>query len=160
MRLSLLAFSLFFSAAAAQAQAGPERALDFLAGDWTITDPSGATGRSHIVVQVPHAMLYELREIGSDGPLPLWFAFSEEGGWVQLFPGPAGMRAFRLVSDSRAWPLVFGGDVRLRDGTPVRFRLTMSRASNDESRRLLEMSHDGGATWSTAFDYTYRRAGH
>ena len=38
----------------------------------------------------------------------------------------------------------------LRDGTPVRFRMTMTRVSDDESGRILEMSRDNGATWSPA----------
>ena len=149
---------LLLVAATAAGQAPPQAQLDFLVGDWQVTDAAGRIGRSHIIAQVPGAMLYELREVGGDGPLPLWFEYSERGaGWIQLFPSPAGIREFALLSPPGAWPMVFGADVTLQDGSRARFRLTMSRASADRNRRLLEMSRDGGGSWATVFDYEYRR---
>ena len=133
--------------------------LDFLEGQWAIHDPSGAeVGRSRIAVQAPGAMLFEERKVGEDAQ-PLWFENSEtDKGWVQLFVGASGlMREFKQTSAPGVWPMIMTGDVVLRDGTPATFRLTMSRASNDETRRLLEMSRDKGGSWSPVFDYTYRR---
>ncbi|MGQ0590192.1 MAG: hypothetical protein ACT4N8_11795 [Sphingosinicella sp.] len=155
------ALILFALAAPAAAQAPAESQLDFLAGEWTLHDAAGAEiGRSRVVVQAPAAMLYEERRVGEREAQPLWFArFERDGGWTQLFVGATDMvREFRPVSPPGAWPLVLGGDVTLRDGTPVRFRMTMTRVSDDESGRILEMSRDNGATWSTTFDYRYRRA--
>ncbi|MBV9883702.1 MAG: hypothetical protein JO276_11890 [Sphingomonadaceae bacterium] len=159
MRLATLVSGIFLStAAAAGGQPPPAGQLDFLAGDWRITDSAGREGRSRIIVQGPGAMLFELREIGGDGPLPLWFEYAERThGWLQLFPGPNGLREFALESPAGAWPMVFGAEVALQDGSRARFRLTMTRASADESRRLLELSRDGGRTWSPVFDYLYRR---
>jgi len=133
--------------------------LDFLAGDWEISDPTGAVvGRSHIEVQAPGAMLFELRRVG-EGAQPLWFAFSErDAGWTQLFVGAIGMiRQFSASSAAGAWPMVLTQDVVLRDGAPARFRLTMARQSDDETTRLLERSRDSGATWTVVFNYRYRR---
>ena len=147
--------------AQAAAQPSAESQLDFLVGEWTLHDPAGAEiGRARVAEQAPGAMLYEERRIGERDAQPLWFArFERDSGWTQLFVGAAGMvREFRPVSPPGAWPLVLGGDVTLRDGTPVRFRMTMTRASDDESGRILEMSRDSGATWTTTFDYRYRRA--
>lgn len=156
-----LAAALAAMAATAQTSAAADpvhNQLDVLLGDWSLTDASGATGRSRIVAEVPGAMLYELREIGPDGPLPLWFAFSERShGWVQLFPGPAGIREFALLSEPGRWPLVFGGDVTLRDGSPARFRLTMVQPDPDHGERRLEVSRDGGGSWQPVFVYHYRR---
>jgi hypothetical protein len=135
--------------------------LDFLAGDWAISDASGSVvGRSHIVVQAPGVALYEERRVGEEMQ-PLWFQRVEhQQAWTQLFVGAAGMvREFPASSAPGAWPVVMGADVTLRDGTPVRFRLTMTRASDDDSRRVLEMSRDQGTSWSTVFDYRYRRTG-
>ncbi len=136
--------------------------LDFLAGDWVIHDQTGAlVGSATILLQAPGAMLFEQRTVARDAPQPLWFVHAERtGGWVQLFLNPGGqVREFTTESTNGNWPLVLGAQVRLRDGALARFRLTMTRASDNESRRLLEMSRDGGTSWSAVFDYTYRRTG-
>ena len=104
-------------------------------------------------------MLYEQRTIGATAAQPLWFANAERaGGWVQLFLNPTGeLREFSTLSATGDWPLVLGGDVTLRDGGRAKFRLTISRAPDEESRRVLEMSRDNGQTWAVVLDYTYRR---
>ena len=161
MRFRLILFAAAaFSASTALAQ--EESRLDFLAGEWTIHDPSGTeVGWSRIVVQAPGAMLYEERQVGERPVQPLWFERAERnGGWTQLFVGAAGMtREFRPLSPAGEWPLVLGNDVTLRDGTPVRFRMTLDAPSDEGSRRRLEMSSDQGANWSIVFDYVYRRRG-
>jgi hypothetical protein len=159
--LAFLILVPYCCAAGAFAQlAAPPPQLDFLAGSWALHDPSGTrVGSSRIVVQASNAMLFEERQVGNAAMQPLWFANVESSGrWTQYFVGALGLiRAFVAESGPGAWPIVMGADVTLRDGTPVRFRMTMSRASADETRRILEISRDGGAAWSTVFDYVYRR---
>jgi len=155
--IALIAASAWWSAAA---NAAEPVSLDFLGGDWTLFDPSGKeAGKSHVDVQLPGAMIYE-RRTDASGELPVWFFNSEaEGGWVQLFPGPAGaLREFAPQSKPGEWPLVLGSDVTLRDGRKAKFRLTLRHASDNESHRLLEMSTDAGKSWSPVFDYKYVRA--
>lgn len=135
--------------------------LSFLTGDWVLHDASGATvGVSHIEVSGTNAVLFEQRTIGTNPSQPLWFVNSERaGGWVQLFLNPSQqVREFTMQSVGGSWPLILGGEFELRDGTAARFRLTITHESDALSRRLLEMSRDGGETWSPALDYTYRRA--
>jgi len=134
--------------------------LDFLKGDWNLVGADGvAAGESHIDVPLPGSMVAEQRK-DANGVLPVWFFNSEEkGGWVQLFPGRSGaLRAFYPQSAPGAWPLVLGTKVKLKDGRDGQFRLTLSHASDNESRRILEMSTDAGKTWSLVFDYKYVRA--
>lgn len=134
--------------------------LDFLAGKWAIFDANGAQiGESMIEIQAPEAMIYEVRRVGEGAAQPLWMARLERSqGWAQLFVSPAGVREFPALSTPGEWPLVMGAPTTLRNGSKVEFRLTMTKASDDESRRHLEMTRDGGASWSTVLDYTYRRA--
>jgi hypothetical protein len=150
--LALLALS-------SSGEAATVASLDFLGGDWVLLDPAGKpVGRSHVDVQLPGAMIYE-RRTDRDGELPVWFVNAEDrGGWVQLFPGPTGqLREFVPQSKPDAWPMVLGSEVTLRDGRAAQFRLTLSRESDNESRRLLEMSTDQGKNWSPVFDYRYVR---
>jgi hypothetical protein len=154
-----LAAAMALFAPAAQAQDGLQ--LDFLAGEWTLHDSGGTpVGRARITVQAPGAMIYEERTVGDQPMQPLWFENAERsGGWTQLFVGPRNqVREFTTLSEPGAWPLIFGGDVVRRDGTPARFRLTLTRQSDDESRRVLEISTDGGLSWQIVFDYRYVRA--
>ena len=161
-----LMLSLVLAAPAIAAQpAAPDAAasaidLDILGGQWDLYDSSGKkVGASTITVQAPGAALFEQRTADGGEAQPLWFINSErDKGWIQLFLGPSNQaRAFTLQSPANSWPLVLGSDVVLRDGTPARFRMTLTRASADLSRRKLEMSRDQGASWSTVFDYEYRR---
>lgn len=136
------------------------RQLDFLDGSWVIEDTDGEQiGFAEIVAQVPGTMLYERRTVGDGAAQSLWLENAERnGGWTQLFVGPVGQtREFVPWSAPGKWPLVLGADVTLQDGTPVRFRMTLTRESEDASGRRLEISRDGGGNWKTLFDYRYRR---
>jgi hypothetical protein len=155
-----LVLALLAVATPATAEAPQAAFLDSLIGDWELLDPTGAkVGQSRVVVQAPGAMLYEERRIGSGAIQPLWFANSEpNGGWTQLFVGVSGqIREFRMQSPAGEWPLVLGADVRLADGSPARFRLTVTPLADGNSRRVLERSTDVGANWTTVFNYTYRK---
>lgn len=143
----------------AQDRSAAAVSLDALAGKWTLHDAAGApVGESTVQVQVPGAMLYEERRVGDGRPQPLWFANFEADGWRQLFVGIGGtMREFATESPAGQWPLVMGANVVTQDGATTKFRMTIARPAKDESRRVLEASRDAGRTWSTVFDYTYRR---
>lgn len=151
------AFALFLCTSV---QADPGSQLDSLAGSWEIRDPTGKPiGTSQIVVQAPEAMIYEMRQVGDEAPQPIWFSqFERHGKWSQLFVGANGsLREFVTQSAPGVWPIVMAGDVILRDKTPARFRLTMFQPSDTNSRRMLEISRDAGATWNTVFEYEYVR---
>jgi hypothetical protein len=136
--------------------------LDFLAGDWVLSDPNGKqVGTSHVTLDLSDAVVREVRH-DAQGVLPVWFVRTEQnqGGWSQLFPGPRGMlREFTPVSGPGEWPLILGGEALLTDGRLARFRLTLTHDSAVASHRLLQMSTDGGQTWQVIFDYFYRRVG-
>jgi hypothetical protein len=156
----ILALTLSGPLPAAGAQQASGTQLDFLAGQWILADSAGGEiGRSVIAIQAAGAMLFEERRIGDAAPQALWFANSEaNGGWTQLFVGAAGMiREFKPTSAQGSWPIVLGADVTLRDGSAARYRMTIQRQSEAESRRILEISRDSGASWQKVFDYNYRR---
>lgn len=160
IRLFLVALLAAAPSVAWGQQATYDTSLDFLVGDWALFDANGKqVGTSTIVAEFPGSMLLETRKVDGQPPQPLWFENAEaEGGWSQLFVGPQGkVRMFKPVSPQSKWPLELGSDVTLQDGTPVRFKMTMTHPSAERSNRKLEMSRDAGATWTTVFDYEYRR---
>ena len=153
---ALLALSLL-----SPAHAGQAVSLDFLQGRWNILDASGnRLGTSEIAIQASEAMLFETRTITGRPPQPLWLANTEsDGGWIQLFVAVNGrLREFRTRSPAGEWPLVLGAHVGTADGAEVDYRMTIAAPSRDRSHRLLEVSRDGGATWTDVLDYRYVRA--
>ncbi len=159
-QMSVGMFALFFTMVSAFSQENGPPDLSFLAGSWAIYTPDGnLAGSSEISLEGWGAVLFEKRRIGEERPQPLWLVNSEEaGGWKQLFVGVNGLvREFKSRAGQTPWPLVLEGDVTLRDGSRVTFRLTIEHASDDESRRVLERTTDNGATWTPVLDYTYRR---
>ena len=158
--IALACFIAALSPLAADADDAAPVDLGFLAGEWVIHDATGETiGWSRIDEQADNAVLFEIRTIGDKKGQPLWFVNSEaDGDWEQLFLGPTGaVRAFSAQSQTGAWPMVLGSSVTLADGTPAQFRMTIIKADDDHSRRTLEISKDAGASWTTIFDYDYRR---
>jgi hypothetical protein len=134
--------------------------MDFLEGRWIIQDASRtAVGVSEVEIQAPGAMLLERRQVGDRPVQMLWFENSERnGGWTQLFLGPMGaVREFAPIGQSASWPLTLGANVVLQDGSMADFRMTLSRPSDDSTRRRLEISRDNGVTWQDVFDYYYIR---
>lgn len=155
--IAVMAISVAGRPAVVSAQT--QGALDVLVGQWTLHDAKGVlVGESHVQVLEAGVMLFEARRVGSAKPQSLWFANFESQGWQQLFVGVQGaLRSFATESAVGLWPIVMGATVATRDGQATRFRMTISRATNDEMRRVLESSRDAGSTWTTVFDYTYRR---
>lgn len=151
--------ALVLVATPSSARAQARDPMEILVGRWTLHDAKGGVaGDSVVEVLRPGAMLFERRRVGDAPPQPLWFAHFETGGWQQLFVGPrATLRTFTTESAPGRWPVVMGATIATQDGQVTRYRMTMSRATDDEIRRLLEASTNGGLAWATVFDYTYRR---
>jgi len=142
--------------ASASVDTGRPASLDFLKGAWQLFDATGQpVGTS--CVWIENGFVSEVRR-DRDGDLPVWFYQSESNsGWTQLFPGPSGaLREFLPLSKPGVWPMVLGNQFTLKDGRKADFRLTLKTLAGRNSRRTLEMSTDGKASWSTVFDFEYR----
>lgn len=127
--------------------------LDDLAGEWIVTDASGArVGRSAIEIEAPHAVLREALDLG-DRTQALWLMRSERlGDWLALMLTDTSVRELAAAGAPGQWPLVLTGRGREAD-----FRLTISQTDGGH-RRVLETSSDRGANWSVVHDHAYRRA--
>ncbi|HYE45975.1 MAG TPA: hypothetical protein VEA44_09420 [Caulobacter sp.] len=143
-------------AAAPQPCSGPERAqFDFWVGDWDVYP----TGKDTLVAHSTIEKLY-----GGCAVRENWKPLKGTGGgslnaWV-----PA-EKAWRQswADSSGAWVEFKGGwsgkaMVLQGDWSGVTTRMTYTPAADGSVRQHGETTKDGGQTWTTSFDLTYRPA--
>jgi len=130
------------------------RALDFWVGDWTVTNPQGATaGTSHVEKIVDDCAIFE-NWTGAYGDTGKSFtsynAATEQ--WDQHWVGSAGAVTEYLGT------LESGAIVMIATTATGLTRLTFSKLPDGKVRQLFEGSTDGGKTWTTGTDLTYAPA--
>lgn len=164
--LSALTFvALAGAAPAAEAPAGPcdtpeHRAFDFWIGDWTVTatgDPAKAAGVNHIALAHGGCVLVE-NWTGAGGLTGMSQNIFADGAWHQIWTDSSG----GLLQMTGG---IEGGAMRMQtteptswgDDTPGLQRITWTPNPDGSVRQHGERSADGGKTWTTNFDLTYRR---
>jgi tetratricopeptide (TPR) repeat protein len=146
----------------AGAQAAPcsseeHRQLDFWVGRWKVTGPDGAVvGENVITVDLAGCRVHESWSGagGGRGQSINWFDPGDRR-WHQLWLDESGMVIAYTGEVDEHGALALAGESTLRDGTRVRSRMTLRR-EGAKVRQLIEQSIDGGASWQTWFDGTYR----
>jgi hypothetical protein len=137
-----------------------DESLDFLIGEWDITNAAGQpVGTTKVEAALPGAALTEVRR-GLDGrELKLWYFYAEpEHAWKSVFAGPNG--AMRELLTTEKLP---DGSVRMlgrfpnSTGPAAQSRFTYYKLTDGSVRRHLETSTDDGVTWKTIVDATYRK---
>ncbi|MGH9348108.1 MAG: cupin domain-containing protein [Vicinamibacterales bacterium] len=138
--------------------AAEHRQFDFWIGEWDVTAPNGRlAGRNFITRELNGCVIHE-RWAGAGGmrgeSFNIWDRTRKR--WHQTW-----------VSDQGALLVLEGafvnGAMQLsgESTTPkgvVANRITWTPAADGSVRQHWEISRDGGKTWQTAFDGTYRRA--
>jgi tetratricopeptide (TPR) repeat protein len=141
-------------------QRHPEyRQFDFWVGEWNVFSPAGLqVGKSRIEKIVGDCIILEnwTSGAGSDGKsfnkwnpqLERWEQFwASEGGETTFFFGH--LEGKNLVYKTDAFPQP--------DGTKQERRLTFFNLGPNEVRQFSEISSDGGKTYTTEYDFTYKR---
>lgn len=149
---------------AAQADAAPcataeYRQFDFWLGDWEVRNPAGElVGRNTITSRLDGCALHEHWRGASGSVGESLNAYDRRTGtWHQSWVSAAGM-VLRLEGAWRDGSMVLEGQL-IEDGTFQLQRITWTPAGDGSVRQVWEQSADGGATWTTAFDGIYRKAG-
>jgi hypothetical protein len=138
---------------------GPEhRQFDFWIGEWSVTSPAGkAAGRNRITPILGGCALRE-EWTGASGThgtsLNAWDATSKK--WRQTWVDDSGM-VLLLSGGVQSGSMVLQGDVPGDAGRPARQRITWTPRPDGAVRQHWESSADGGRTWKTEFDGTYRK---
>lgn len=153
-----LALSAFLSI---QLAGAGDSSLDFIVGDFTVHDAVGKeVGTAMALATEPGAAIHERSKIGAGREQQLWFFhFTREKAWRQLFlDRSGGINEFAAREKLADGTLKFEGSFAPAEGPALQFRLAMTPLADRAHRRHLESSRDGGANWTTVFDYTYRPA--
>jgi hypothetical protein len=137
------------------------RALDFWVGDWTVFDtrsnkPVAASRIESVLGGCAIKESYS-QTVGPNGQ-----PFSYQGTSYTALNGPDGQWKQFYVDSSGAAASYVGGPqgaamVLTASGGGAINRMSYTPLADGSVRQAGEVSTDGGATWTTGYDFTYRR---
>jgi hypothetical protein len=136
----------------------PYARLDFWLGEWDVLDPRGVrVGANRIEKALGGcAVREEWTDVrAARGSSVFWYS-RPEARWRQVWVTDAG--AFKEKGEVAApgpGAVRFQGEVTAPDGSTVLDRTTLTPAGEGRVRQLIEVSRDGGRTWSATFDGLY-----
>lgn len=148
--------------AAAQEQPAPcaaseYRAFDFWLGTWEVSNPAGeVVGRNEITSVIGGCALHERWEGTGGGTGQSLNAYDHRtDSWHQTWVGGRGL-VLRLEGGLEDGAMRLEGEITEGEDTILQ-RITWTPSPDGSVNQLWETSGDGGNTWSTAFDGTYRK---
>ena len=145
--------------APAPCAAAEHRQFDFWIGEWDVTNPAGAVAGKNRITRILNGCVLLEEWAGAGGgsgkSFNLYDARRErwQQTWVDGNGGILELHGGLTASGT----MVLAGDQPARGSGTVRNRITWTPRSATEVQQLWETSSDGGATWTTAFDGTYRK---
>jgi hypothetical protein len=140
------------------------KALDFWVGDWTVVAVAGGApqGISHIEsVLAGCAIIENWYEPGGDGKS--LFSFDARSGlWNQTWvtgdtSRPGGLKNKTQIAAGPDGAVRFQGTIFVRPGVTILDRTTLIPLKDGRVRQTIEISRDGGTSWSASFDAYYVR---
>jgi hypothetical protein len=137
------------------------RDFDFWIGEWEVHAARGGLAGSSVIEKVSGgcALLENWTSQGPGNGKSLNFYNPAAGHWQQTWIGSAGGPVeFRdgVLQDST---MRFIARTTGPQGEPVLSRLSFTRLGPNRVRQHAESSGDGGATWTTSYDFHYLRKG-
>lgn len=141
----------------APCEAAEYRQFDFWLGDWQVSNAAGnVVGTNSITVASGGCGLHERWQGAGGGVGESLNAYDRRtGSWHQTWVGGREL-VLRLEGGLRDGAMVLEGEV-INGEVVVRQRITWTPNPDGSVRQLWETSEDGGTSWSTAFDGTYRK---
>ncbi|MEO8526434.1 MAG: hypothetical protein ABI460_17040 [Caldimonas sp.] len=138
--------------------------LDFWVGDWEVCVGGQRAGRDRVVRILDGCAITE-SWTGSDGSRgeSLFYYSPSEKQWRQVWVTdqalrPGGLKEKHLIARSADGGTRFQGEIALPDGRRILDRTTLRPAANGSVSQRIEISRDGGESWTMSFDATYHRA--
>ena len=134
------------------------RAFDFWVGEWDVYDASGRLVAENIIsLEMNDCVIHESYTNRQGYHGESFNVFDRTRGvWHQTWVDQNGA-LLRLEGGLRGGDKVLGGATLRPDGTEALNRITWTPADDGSVRQLWEATVDGGTSWTTVFDGTYRR---
>ena len=134
------------------------RQFDFWVGEWEVTDPAGTVvGENRITSILGGCVLME--EWTGAGPSrgKSWNIYNAATGqWHQSWVDNSGL-LLQLDGGLEDGSMVLTGSVTGPQGNASLQQIAWTPAEDGSVRQVWTVSRDGGQTWTTAFDGTYRK---
>ena len=137
------------------------RVLDFWIGNWNVIDSTGANVGSNRIERIVGgcAIMENWREPdGSEGKSLFYYA-TDQRRWKQVWVTPeamlpGGFKEKRLIARLPGGGVRFQGEI-IGPLAVVLDRTTLTPIAGGRVRQLIEISRNGGTTWTTTFDAIY-----
>jgi hypothetical protein len=140
--------------------------LDFWVGEWEVRTAEGQLQGTNRIEKVLNGCAVMEHWTGAGGGAgKSWFYYNNRTGeWRQIWMTSqatafGGTKEKRLIAIFADGGTRFQGEIPLRDGGVVLDRTTLTPLDDGRVRQVIEISRDGGSTWSTTFDAFYVRKG-
>jgi hypothetical protein len=138
--------------------------LDFWLGDWEVCSAGERVGRDRVGKILGGCAVSE-EWTASDGSrgFSLFYWSASDRQWKQVWVTdrallPGGLKEKHLIARFADGGVRFQGEIALPDGRRILDRTTLRPAANGSVSQRIEISRDGGESWTASFDATYRRA--
>ena len=140
-------------------------ALDFWVGTWRVTS-GGRFAGSDIVTSILDGCAVVENWTDADGShgMSLFYFNAFDQTWTQVWvtdraAARGGLKEKYLIADFPDGGVRFQGRLPGAPGSSIILdRTTLTPAQNGTVHQRIEISRDGGSTWTTTFDATYARA--
>jgi len=140
-------------AAAASCASAEHRQFDFWIGEWEVTSPDGKVAGHNRITKILGGCALREEWTGASGnqgtSLNAWDP--EAHAWRQTWVDQGGMVLLLKGGIDGGKMVMVSGDAASRQ------RITWTPMDNGRVRQLWDSSADGGRTWKTEFDGTYKK---
>jgi hypothetical protein len=165
----VLAALLLSASTKAGAACGDEprlHALDFWLGRWEVTAGGQPSGRNAIEAILGGCAVTEhWLDVDGNAGLSLFWYDRNADRWKQVWVTEQALLPGGAKEKTEVRELTTPAQIRFQGRYPARApgvtiedRTTLTREAEGRVRQLIEVSKDGGKTWTAVFDAEYRRA--
>ena len=138
--------------------------LDFWLGEWVVCAQGEPVGRNRVSKILDGCAVTEewLARDGTRGS-SLFYYSASEALWKQVWVTdvalhPGGLKEKHLVTRFSDGGVSFQGEISLPDGRRILDRTSLRPGAKGSVSQRIEISRDGGDSWTTTFDAEYRPA--
>jgi hypothetical protein len=135
--------------------------LDFWLGDWEVqtNDTHQRDGHDTVERVLQGAAIVERWSDADGSEGRSWFYYQRaEKRWKQVWvTDGGGVKEKEMLAPLANGAVRFRGKATRPDGKQVLDQTTLTPQTGGTVRQVIEVSRDGGATWKSVYDATYRR---